>query len=202
MKNSSSLDQSVHSTSRQYLCYFVSLKDSKCHTHRAIKYPESYGKARNEVHGNMFLNRREPFHPLVLHDRIPRQIHLTRDTESSKKPGAGGQRQRVEADGVSSRPHGPPPILRFEQTSRLRGKTHDELTFALPAAELTLRQGVATLRVRTTTVSFVRYAPPVDQSSAIPGYPGSRDFSIGRVPTRTRSKATRPGQLTHIRPPL
>ena len=150
----------------------------------------------------MFLNRREPFHPLVLHDRIPRQIHLTRDTMSSKKPGAGGQRQRVEADGVSSRPHGPPPILRFEHTWRLRGKTHDGLTFALPAAELTLRQGVATLRARTTTVSFVRYAPPVDQSSATPGYPRSRDFSIGRVPTRTRSKATRPGQLTHIRPPL
>lgn len=93
-------------------------------------------------------------------------------------------------------------ILRFEQTWRLRGKTHDGLTFALPAAELTLRQGVATLRARTTTVSFVRYAPPVDQSSATPGYPRSRDFSIGRVPTRTRSKATRPGQLTHIRPPL
>lgn len=131
-----------------------------------------------------------PSPPLVLHDRISRQIHVTRMRHEFLKQRAGdilGTRTKsMERLGV----------LRFEQFfPRLRGRKRvDGLTFrgsgggAFPPPK-GLRPSGAT----TTTASFERYAPPVDQSSAALSNPRPSDTSIGRIQTRRRSKATRPG---------
>lgn len=130
-----------------------------------------------------------PSPPLVLHDRISRQIHVTRATRIPQTEGGGYTRTRTKSMERLG-------VLRFEQFfPRLRGRKRvDGLTFrgsgggAFPPPK-GLRPSGAT----TTTASFERYAPPVDQSSAALSNPRPSDTSIGRIQTRRRSKATRSG---------
>lgn len=137
-----------------------------------------------------------PSPPLLLHDLISRQIHLSRATRipQTEPGGRTGIHWNIEdeVDGAhkslwssASSSFFPPPRLRGEKT----GWRVD-----FQAAGLSLRQrGCDPPGLHTTTASLERYAPPVDQSSAALSNPRPSDISIGRIQTRRRSKATRPG---------
>lgn len=116
----------------------------------------------------------------------PRQIHLTRDTNSSNKPGLHNESlMELPRGHTNLRPSASNSFPDYGGNAR-------QVDFrASGGGAFPPPRGCDPPRSRTTTESFDRYATPVDQSSATLGNPRPGDFSIGRIPEQRRSKATR-----------